>query len=383
MSGARWYCGNFANRERLRIEPIYRALALITLLGAIASSSGCGGKSAPVADPVQSTKPPELLSSYGLFKGNGSTQEPADEVVPYDVNTPLFSDYAQKLRFVRLPTGTKAIYRDPAPFEFPHGTVLVKTFAYPLDERDPSRGRRLIETRLLLHEPDGWKGLTYVWNDEQTEAKLRIAGADRNIHWIDGSGRQRQVNYVVPNTNQCLGCHENRKVMRPIGLTARNLNRDYRYVGGSENQITYWKEHGRLQDAPNLENLPRLAVWNDPKSGNLEERARAWLESNCAHCHNPDGPARTSGLDLMASQQDLFQRGFWKPPVAAGRGSGGRSYSVVPGRPDESILVHRIESREPGVMMPELARRLVDEDGVALVRAWIASLPERNVKMAP
>jgi uncharacterized repeat protein (TIGR03806 family) len=171
--------------------------------------------------------------------------------------------------------------------------------------------------------------------------------------------------------------------MRPIGLTARNLNRVYDYAAGAQNQIAYWTEHGLLHGVPSSEKLPRLAVWNDPKSGNLEERARAWLESNCAHCHNPDGPARTSGLDLTASQSDLFQRGFWKPPVAAGRGSGGRSYGIVPGRPDESILVHRIESREPGVMMPELARRLVDEDGVALVRAWIASLPAQTIKSPP
>jgi uncharacterized repeat protein (TIGR03806 family) len=282
-----------------------------------------------------------------------------------------------------LPTGTKALYRDAAPFEFPVGTVLVKTFAYPVDERDPAKGRQLVETRLLLHQPEGYTGLTYVWNDEQTEATLRIAGADRDIHWIDGAGRPRQVNYLVPNTNQCLGCHENRKVMRPIGLTARNLNRVFVYASGSQNQIAYWSEHDLLQNAPVSEKLPRLAVWNDPKSGTLEERARAWLESNCAHCHNPDGPARTSGLDLMATQQDLFQRGFWKPPVAAGRGSGGRSYGVVPGVPDESILIHRIESREPGIMMPELARRLVDDEGVALVRSWIASLPKQGMKAAP
>jgi uncharacterized repeat protein (TIGR03806 family) len=295
-------------------------------------------------------------------------------VIPYDVNTPLFSDYAHKLRFVRLPAGTSAHYRDPAPFEFPLGAVLVKTFAYPFDERDPSKGRRLVETRLLLNEPEGWKGLTYVWNDEQTEATLRIAGADREIHWIDASGSQQQVKYLVPNTNQCLGCHENRKIMRPIGLTARNLNRPYDYPQGRMNQLAYWSEHSMLQESPALEKAPRLAVWNDPSSGSVEARARAWLESNCAHCHNPDGPARTSGLDLTASQQGLFQRGFWKPPVAAGRGSGGRSFGIVPGRPDESILLHRIESKEPGVMMPELSRRLVDEQGVALVRSWIASL---------
>ena len=360
-----------------------RLLALFITAWILACSPGCGGKVLPVAPSTNEDEPPTILSSYGLFKGNGSTQEPVDGVLPYDVNTPLFSDYALKFRFVRIPLGASARYADPAPFEFPLGTVLVKTFAYPHDGRNLALGRRLVETRLLIHEAAGWKGLTYVWNDEQTEARLKIAGADRDVNWIDGAGRERQVNYLVPNSNQCLGCHENRKVMRPIGLTARNLNRTFDYPQGPMNQLAYWSEHALLQDAPQPGKTPRLAIWNDPKSGSLDARTRAWMESNCAHCHNPDGPARTSGLDLTAGQQDLFQRGFWKPPVAAGRGSGGRSFGIVPGHPDESILLHRIESLEPGVMMPEIARRLVDEEGVALVRSWIASLPEQAAKAKP
>lgn len=353
-------------------------LCFVWIAVATAFTLGCADRK-PVASKVDDDKePPERLSSYGLFQGNGWSQTPAPGVVPYDVNTPLFSDYAHKLRFVRLPEGKSAQYSDSAPFEFPVGTILIKTFAYPVDERDPTSGMNLIETRLIIHQAEGWKGLTYVWNDEHSDAILRIAGADRDTHWIDAKGRERQVKYLVPNTNQCLGCHENRKVMRPIGLTARNLNRLYDYASGRENQLEFWSRQGMLQGAPDPAKAPRLAVWNDPRTGDLEARARAWMESNCAHCHNPDGPARTSGLDLTSTQQDLFQRGFWKPPVAAGRGSGGRAYGIVPGRPDDSILVHRIESREPGVMMPELARRLVDEDGVALVRAWIASLPKQD-----
>jgi uncharacterized repeat protein (TIGR03806 family) len=360
--------------------------AWLPMLCFVLVASGCGSKPVSTMGANESAQvsnePPELLSEYGLFEGNGASQQPAAGVVPYDVNTPLFSDYAHKFRFVKLPAGTSARYSESAPFDFPIGTILIKTFAYPVDERDPGKGRRLIETRLLTRHPEGWKGLAYVWNDEQTEARLRIVGADRDVHWIDKRGTERQVKYLVPNTNQCMGCHENNKVMRPIGPTARNLNREFDYADGRENQLTYWTKHGLLQDAPAATAAPRLPVWNDPKSGALEARARAWLESNCAHCHNPEGPARTSGLDLTSTQQDLFQRGFWKPPVAAGRGSGGRSFGIVPGQPDRSILMHRIESREPGVMMPELARRLVDEEGVALIRAWIASLPAADSKSA-
>jgi uncharacterized repeat protein (TIGR03806 family) len=321
-------------------------------------------------------EPPEHLSAYGLFRGNGSTQEPADGVLPYDVNTPLFSDYAAKYRFVRLPPGTSATY-DPADvFDFPVGTVIAKTFAYPHDLRDPSRGQRLIETRLLIHKPDGWVGLPYVWNDEQTEAALKVAGAVRPVRWVQSDGREQVNQYIVPNTNQCLGCHENNRVLRPIGPKARNLNRDFAYADGAENQLAWWTKLGYLRDAPDPDRVPRLPVWNDPATGTLEQRARAWLEVNCAHCHNPAGPARTSGLDLTAAQADPYKQGIWKTPVAAGRGSGGRSYDIVPGRPEESILLYRLRSTEPGVMMPELGRRLVDDEAVALVRDWVAGLKD-------
>jgi uncharacterized repeat protein (TIGR03806 family) len=338
-------------------------------------AAGCGSPPAGQVPVPAEEEPPAVLSAYGLFRGDGSTQEPADGVVPYDVNTPLFSDYAAKYRFVRLPPGTPARYRDPEAFDFPVGTVLVKTFAYPHDLRDPGRGRRLVETRLLVHKADGWVGLPYVWNDGQTEATLRLAGATREVRWVHSDGRDRSLRYVVPNANQCLGCHENDKVLRPIGPTARSLSRLHDYPGGAENQLAHWSRAGLLEGAPPPGQAPRLAVWDDPSTGGVEERARAWLEMNCAHCHNPAGPARTSGLDLRASQGDLARVGLWKTPVAAGRGSGGRWYDIVPGKPDASILVYRVGSTEPGVMMPEPGRRLVDEEGLALVRAWVAALP--------
>jgi uncharacterized repeat protein (TIGR03806 family) len=332
-------------------------------------AAGCGS-----SEPVAEWEPPERLSAYGLFQGNGSTQEPADGIIPYDLNTPLFSDYTTKYRFVRLPAGTHASYDDAEVFEFPVGAIIAKTFASLNHLADSSRGRRLLETRLLIHRPEGWIGLPYVWNEEQTEAVLQIAGGTRPVRWIHSDGRERTNDYLIPNVNQCLGCHENQKVLRPIGPKARNLNKDFGYAEGAENQLTHWSKAGILSGAPAPEQAPRLAVWNDPASGTLEQRARAWLDINCAHCHNPRGPARTSGLDLAVSQTDRHQWGLWKTPIAAGRGSGGRSYDIVPGHPDDSILVYRIESTEPGVMMPELSRRLVDEEGAALVRQWVASL---------
>jgi len=334
-----------------------RRLALVAACAA-ALLCGCGTRPRALTPADAAWTPPEVLSAYGLFQGDGSTQQPAPGVIPYDVNTPLFSDYALKFRFVRVTEGAQAVYRADDVFDFPVGTVLVKSFAYP-----PAR---LIETRLLIHRPDGWIGLPYVWNDEQTEATLRVVGATRKVHWRHTDGRERTLDYLVPNVNQCRTCHESNREMRPLGPKAGQLNR--------QGQLEHWSGIGLLHDAPPPDQAPRMAVWDDPTTGTLDQRARAWLDANCAHCHSPGGSAKNSGLDLRIEQTEPAKWGVRKTPVAAGRGSGGRSYGIVPGKPDESILLYRLQSTEPGVMMPEIARRLVHEEGVALIRDWIAGM---------
>ena len=315
---------------------------------------------------------PLELSSWGLFLGDGSTQEPVVGVIPYDLRSSLFSDYALKLRFVKLPEAMQASYSTTDTFGFPVGTVIAKTFAYPADLRYPQEDLRLLETRLLIHQQQGWIGLPYVWNDEQSAATLRVAGARLHTEWIDAQGVPRQHDYLVPNANQCKGCHRvSDKRMQPIGPKARYLNRDFAYPSGVENQLVYWSRHGLLAGAPLPESAPRVPVWDDSSTGSLEERARAYLEINCAHCHNPGGPARSTGLDLTWGPRRPRELGIYKSPVAAGRGTGDRLFGVVPGEPDSSILFFRLLSVDPGVMMPELSRRRVHREGVELIREWI------------
>jgi uncharacterized repeat protein (TIGR03806 family) len=341
-------------------------IVLVSLLVA-----GCGRSAQSPPGPAAAQK----LSEYGLFVGNGATQEPVEGVIPYDINTPLFSDYAAKHRFIKLPPGTSAVYSEDDAFDFPVGTVIAKTFAYPVDARDESRGERLLETRILKREADGWVGRPYIWNKEQTDATLDVAGGTVDVAWIHTDGSERKNNYIIPNANQCKGCHKQGEIMAPLGPKARHLNRDFAYAHGTENQLEYWTRIGALRGAPAPDAAPRLAVWDDPETGTLDTRARAWLEINCAHCHNPQGPARNSGLDLMASQTSPTAFGIMKAPVAAGRGSGGLAYDIVPGSPEQSILLFRTASTDPGIMMPELGKRLVHDEGVQLVREWIAAMP--------
>ncbi len=358
-------------RHRCEIVPLSSRVRLIALLMLAACVYGCGTRgAAPDGAPLF-----ERLSQYGLFQGNGSTQQPAPGVIPYDLNTPLFSDYTEKFRFVKLPAGQAAVYSSDGPFEFPVGTIIAKTFAYPADARDAKLGRRLLETRILKHEPQGWVGLPYIWNADQTEATLDVAGDMVDVNWIDEHGAERKNNYIIPNANQCKGCHKQGDGFQPIGPKARHLNGDFAYADGTENQLAHWTRIKALTGAPDPRDAPRLAVWNDSATGTLDARARAWLEINCAHCHNPAGPARNAGLDLLAGQTTPTQFGIFKTPVAAGRGSGGREFDIVPGQPDQSIIMFRMTSVDPGIMMPELGKRLIHTEGVELIREWIAAMP--------
>jgi uncharacterized repeat protein (TIGR03806 family) len=328
----------------------------------------------PLAIDV-AAKPAKFISEYNLFL-DAKRQIPNEGLIPYDLTTPLFSDYTSKHRFVYLPPGVAAQYNETDTFEFPVGAVIVKTFGYLNDLRDPSKGERIIETRLLVHKPEGWVGLPYLWDEETKDARLAVAGGRREMSWTHYDGETRNINYIIPNMNQCKHCHEIGGRLRPIGPSARYLNKDYPYDTGVENQLQHWTSAGALEGAPaESTNAPQAPVWDDPDSGSLESRARAYLDINCAHCHRPDGPAAVSGLDLSYLQEVPAKIGIMKAPVAAGRGSGGLLYGIVPGQPDKSILVHRIESTDPGVMMPQLPRQTVHDEGVALIREWIGALP--------
>ena len=320
----------------------------------------------------------DTLSAYHFFKGALADLQPAEGIIPYDLNTPLFSNYATKLRFVKLPKGTVAVYNDSDVFEFPVGTIFIKNFYYPLDFRKPEKGRVILETRLLVHEEEGWTALPYRWNDEQTEAFYDAAGETRVITYRDLSGRKVTAPYVIPNKNQCKGCHLKDQSLVPIGPAARHLNRPFSYASEQENQLQHWAALGILKELPaNHAAVPRLAVWDDPASGDLEARARAYLDINCGHCHSAQGPASTSGLFLTISEDNPARLGVNKSPVAAGRGAGNLTVDIDPGQPGNSILVFRMKTVDPAIAMPEIGREQIHKEGVELIEAWIRHMPVR------
>ncbi len=317
---------------------------------------------------------PEKLSKWRLFLPEGGPPlKPNKRVVPYDLNTPLFSDYANKHRFVWMPEGTSATYKADDVFDFPEGTIISKTFAFP-DEVNTDK-ERLIETRLLVRGKEKWFALPYVWNEEQTDATLELAANPVEIAFKDPQGVQRKIRYSIPNMNECAQCHDRSKVLMPIGPKARNLNRDFAYPDGKTNQLVYWTKAGYLQGAPPADQSPKVPVWDDPKTGDLNSRARAYLDNNCAHCHNPAGVAGYTGSWLSYDETDLLRLGFFKLPNSAGY-TGGRPFDIVPGKPQESILLYRMESTRPKEMMPEIGRAMTHKEGIELIREWLASLPQ-------
>jgi len=321
--------------------------------------------------------PKQKLSEYNFFIGKISDLKPSEGIIPYNLNTPLFSNYAEKLRFIKLPSGTKTTYTDNGSLSFPKGTVMIKNFYYPNDFRHPEKGRRIMETRLLVNEENGWVAYPYVWNDEQTDASYDVAGEIKDVNYINENGKRVNIHYIIPNKNQCKGCHYRDDKMILLGPTAAQLNSDYNYATGKQNQLQYLQQYNLVSGLPSLDKINKLPDWND-KSQTIQNRARAYLDVNCGSCHHPQGPANTSGLFLNFSQTNSIELGIMKSPVAAGRGAGKNLFDIVPGKPHKSILAYRMQVNDPGVAMPELGREQIHKEGVELVKKWIKEMKQED-----
>ncbi len=364
-----------------RLRPITR-LARIGCLSAITALGACSPT--PEVTFHATADYPERLSAWGVIQQRGGRLVLGRDVLAYDVNTPLFMDYALKLRTIWMPGGVDARFHADRTYAMPTGTILSKTFFYPLRDGmalaapgwDGDIGgldlkqTRAIETRLLVRQASGWEAVPYVWRGN--DALLTITGEVQAFDLLHNGGTT-PLNYIVPTRNDCATCHAtgNDAELLPIGITTRQLNRGYH--GASGNQLEQWQLLGLLAGVPPRSGWARNADWRDPHEP-LPHRARSYLDANCGHCHNPHSATDTSGLWLDYREHPPRRMGLCKPPIAAGRGTGGRLWSIVPGRPDASILTFRMATTDPGMRMPELGRTLADQEAVATVSAWVESL---------
>jgi len=362
-----------------------RRITFIGMMGVVVAISACAPKPPRSIDEPT----PQRLSQWRLFALSELNLTPAAGLEVVRPANPLFTDYAHKLRTVWLTEGSQARLVD-GEINYPIGTILSKTFYYPTDQQGNVVKRpdanlqtialdqsRLIETRLLVRRSDGWQALPYVWNEEQSEAFLRPAGTAVKLTFADPAkegSKPLAFSYFVPNQNQCSGCHTTDHPdggLRPLGAVAQQLTVPAVDGGGVvRRQVDTLVSRGWLDRAP----LGNAISYLDESAG-LSERAIAYLNMQCGHCHNPQGAADTSGLMLSGGATSGTALGICKPPVAAGGGTGNLHYGIVPGDPSRSILHFRMASTQPDEMMPELGRSLVHEEGVALIRDWIAALP--------
>ena len=325
-------------------------LLLSTALAAHPAAAPTGQVTALVnAAAVTGSGYPATLSAYGFF-ADIAAQKPGSGVTPYRLNTPLWSDGAEKLRFVYVPAAAKAVADGPGLLQLPVGSALIKTFKL---------SGKLIETRVLLHRAEGWVALPYVWDADQQEARLTLGGKRIALTGADG----QPLSYAVPNKNQCKECHGVAGVVTPIGPKTYNLSPEW---------LAAFQQAGKLDRVPVV--AQRIPLWEGRDQAPAADAARGYLDVNCAHCHNPQGAASNSGLYLGWLERDPIKLGLGKRPVAAGRGSGNLDFDIVPGDAEHSILYYRMASLEGGIAMPELGRAKVDPDGLAAVQRWIGGM---------
>lgn len=338
---------------------------------------------AAVTDRSANANFPRKLSDSGLFR-NVSTHEMQAGVIPYSVNSPLWSDGAIKSRYFAIPADAGENGQPPKigqagvrGWNFPDGTVLVKSFGLEMTEGEPA-SQRWIETRFLVRQQGEWVGYSYEWNQDQTDAVLvESAGADRTFEIQSDDGKRIERKWRYPSRAECMVCHS-RAANFVLGLSTPQMNRDHDYGGVVDNQLRTLEHLGffKLKRKPgsdgsfNADEHERLADPYSP-SASLEDRVRSYLHANCAHCHVEAGGGNAQMLMSIATKTPAMRVIDEKPLHDRFGISDARI--VAPASPERSVMLKRISTRERGGM-PQIGTAIPDEQAVALFREWIAQL---------
>ena len=351
---------------------------LVVVLGEPDEVDGSIHRLVPAA-PGSGTNFPQRLSETGLF-ADLATLTPSPGVIPYGVNSPLWSDGALKRRWILLPgDGTdpdasldRIEYCRTAEWKFPAGTIFVKHFELPVDETDHSAIRRL-ETRLLVCDATGGVyGVTYKWNEEGTDAVLLTDGLEETVVVQTASGEAWSQKWTYPSPQTCLVCHTE-TAGYVLGVSARQLNGDFCYPasGRTANQLREWNRIGmftRVLEDHEIAEAPRLVAIHD-QTAPVEHRVRSYLDSNCASCHRPGGVRAIfdARFDTPLAEQYLVNGPVNSHDSIAG------SFIARPGDPSRSMIVHRmLDGTKP---MPPVGVNVRDQAAIALMCEWIDSLP--------
>jgi len=335
--------------------------------------SSVGGriyKLAPGA-PVASRPLPALLSQTGAFT-NLATLAPNPGLIPYTVNSPLWSDSAHKTRWLAVPTNTFVAFAATGGWTFPNGTVFVKHFELSTNDTNPTLRQRL-ETRLLVRDTNGLVyGATYKWRPDYSDADLVPTLTNENIVIATATGTRTQV-WSYPGRQDCLACHTIPSG-GVLGVNTRQLNGDLTYPQTSvtDNQLRALNHIGLFSSPINEPAIPtyaKLVPVTDTNSP-LETRVRSYLDANCSHCHRPNGGV--NALFDARFDTPLENQGLINGPVLNNLGISGARV-VFPTNTAASVLYLR-DNSVAGIKMPPLAKNTIDADAMAVIAAWINSL---------
>src|ERR1051325_417812 len=325
---------------------------------------------------------PKLLSQTGAFK-DVRTLAPSENLIPYDLNVPFWSDGADKWRWMAVPNedgeSQRIKFSPTGEWKFPPGTVFVKHFELPIDDSHPDIHRRL-ETRLLVCDSTGGVyGVTYKWRPDNSDADLLATNLLESISIRTASGTRTQQWYF-PSREDCRTCHT-RLAGGVLGPKTRQLNRDLMYPSGvTDNQLRAWNHIGLFDsgfDEAPLHTYLSLARSEDTTK-TLEERARSYLDANCSHCHRPSGTVASfdARYDTPLAAQNLIKGG-----VLIDEGIDNAAI-IAPNDIWRSIALVRMRTLE-GFKMPPLAHQALDRNGIKLIEQWVQSLPGRPVLAPP
>jgi len=329
----------------------------------------------PVSDGVNvdfSSMPYEKLSDYNFFIGEIKDLAPNNRVLPYDLISSLFTDYAKKKRFIWMPEGVSADFIGPGEiFDFPDGTVTIKNFYY--DNVLPDMTTRIIETRIIYKWNGQWMFAEYVWNEDQTEALFDLEGSFTPIEWLDENENQRSTDYRIPSESQCLTCHKVLDDPVLIGPKPQNINKIYDYDSGTMNQMEKWVEEGYLTvDFP--ADFPTVVDWKD-ENEDISDRMRSYVDINCAHCHSDQSHCSYRSMRFAYSESDIEENmGICVEPdenIAPAV-----THIVATSNITRSMLYYRMNTELESERMPLLGRTLIHDEALELVEAYINSLEE-------
>jgi uncharacterized repeat protein (TIGR03806 family) len=323
---------------------------------------------------------PALLSQAGAFT-DLNTLAPARGLIPFHVNSPLWSDGADKRRWIALPNdgspygvNETVAFSATGEWEFPTGTVFVKHFELSTNEANPSLKRRL-ETRFLVLDTNGAiYGATYKWRADNSDADLLTDSLSEDVTIGTASGTRVQTWYY-PSPHDCRVCH-NANAKFVLGVKTRQLNGNFTYPasGRTDNQLRTWNHLGMFLPALNESDIGTFAqlVSLTNAGASLESRVRSYLDANCSQCHRPGGVVQ--GYFDARFDTPLASQGLLDGRLADTLGISGARV-IAPLDVAHSMLHTRMNSTEPTIKMPPLARNLVDSQAVQLLEQWIQLLP--------